>query len=216
MEKNQKIQFIDRDTSFPCLVIDNWYSEEEEKDVWKELEFVTSKEKFYRSENTITAKYASGQPKGFSYRTYIDSVYRNGERDSSIIKLRKKMHTDEFYDTMDKAMPHARNFRDTTHTSNLISYYEDGDYYDVHYDAFLFTILIWFYKQPKMYDGGNLILKDNDTEVISKHNRMIVFPCYYHHQVTPIKWINQPNELGYGRYTLTHFHYTVPKGKIDE
>ena len=214
--KKQEIQYVNSNTFFPCLIVDNWYTEEEQKQVWAELNFFTSKEKFYRAEDTITARYASGQPKAFSDRTYIDQVFRNGERDSSIIKLRKKMHNDDFYKIIEESMPHARNFRDTTHTSNLISYYEQGDEYKPHIDVFLFTSLIWFHTEPKMYEGGDLILNDTNTEVISKHNRMIIFPSYYMHEVTPLKWINEPNELGHGRYTITHFHYTVPAGKIDE
>ena len=143
--KKQEIQYVNSNTFFPCLIVDNWYTEEEQKQVWAELNFFTSKEKFYRAEDTITARYASGQPKAFSYRTYIDQVFRNGERDSSIIKLRKKMHNDDFYKIIEESMPHARNFRDTTHTSNLISYYEQGDEYKPHIDVFLFTSLIFSY-----------------------------------------------------------------------
>jgi len=211
----KKPQFVNKHTHFPCLLIDDWFTEDEQKSIWAELDFFTSKEKFYRAEDTITAKYASGEPKGFSYRTYIDAVYRNGERDSSIIKLRKKMHTDEFYNMIEEAMPQARNFRDTTHTSNLISYYEENDRYESHIDNFNFTSLIWFHREPKMYEGGDFILNDTNTEIVSKHNRMIIIPGYYKHQVTPLKWINKPNDLGYGRYTITHFHYTTPVGKVD-
>ena len=207
---------INKDTNFPCLVIDNWYSAEEEKAVWKELDFYTNKDKFYRSENTVTATDSNGNSLSSSFRTYIDRVFRDATRDSTIVKLREKLRTDKFYSTIEEAIPMGRIFKDTNASSNLISYYEENDYYDEHVDIFLFTVLIWFHKTPKLYTGGDLYLKDSDTKIISKHNRLCVFPCYYKHQVTPIEWTQKPDELGHGRYTITHFYYTTPSGKIDE
>ena len=63
----------------------------------------------------------------------------------------------------------------------------------------------------KLYTGGDFYFPESDTTIESKHNRMCIFPSYYLHQVKPIIFNNKPKELGYGRYTITHFYYTYPE-----
>ena len=54
---------------------------------------------------------------------------------------------------------------------------------------------------------------ESDCEVKLKNNRAVFFPCCYLHKVTPVKFHTQPKEIGYGRYTITHFYYSQPSGK---
>ena len=52
-------------------------------------------------------------------------------------------------------------------------------------------------------------------EIKLKNNRMVMFPCCYLHSVSPIKFHTKPKKIGYGKYTITHFFYSVPTGKVD-
>ncbi len=207
-----KPQIFNKDKLYPFLIVDDWYSKQEEKNVWKELEFYTSNEsELYRAETSWVAK-DKDKPKGFSYRIYPDLYYVGKHRNvSNIFKYLYKQQQKEFHKLIKEAMPHGRQFQCTNGTSSLISYYDYNDYYDSHFDVFNFTCLIWFNKTPKLYTGGDFYFPESDTTIESKHNRMCIFPSYYLHQVKPIIFNNKPKELGYGRYTITHFYYTYPE-----
>jgi hypothetical protein len=45
IEQNWKVQIIKDNPTFPFLVIDNWYTPNEEKAVWKELDFLVQHQK---------------------------------------------------------------------------------------------------------------------------------------------------------------------------
>ena len=103
-------------------------------------------------------------------------------------------------------------FFSTNSDSTLISYYEEGDSYKAHHDSFSWTCLLWFSREPRIWTGGDLDFPESETQVNFKHNRAVFFPCCYLHRVSPVKFTEQPKRFGMGRYTITHFLYTVPKG----
>ena len=79
----------------------------------------------------------------------------------------------------------------------LMSRYDDGDKYDMHYDRSFFTLLVWLYDEPKPFTGGDLIFNDFDVTIECKNNTGVIFLGPWHHEVTEVK--------GHGRYTLTMF-----------
>ncbi|MDA9761357.1 2OG-Fe(II) oxygenase [bacterium] len=214
IEQNWKVQIIKDNPTFPFLVIDNWYTPEEEKAVWKELDFfsATPKEQIDRAENTIVARNPDGTARSTAYRFYIDSFYNKREL-SPIINCMYKQKTPEFHKIMeDNCMPYARSFLSSNGDSSLLSYYEENDHYKPHHDTFAWTCLIWMVREPRLFNGGDFKLNEPDIEVKLKNNRMVMFPCCYLHSVSPVKFHTQPKEIGYGRYTLTHFYYGIPTG----
>ena len=212
IKNNWKPQICNSNKEFPYLIIDNWYNKKEEIAIWKELEFLTSvgKENLLRSENTVIAS-RDGKPLGKSYRVYLQAIYniKNNYNPSNIIKFLEKQRTREFHDLLFKTMPHAINFIHTNCDTSLLSYYENNDHYDTHTDVFPFTCLIWFYKKPKKYKGGDFYFEQSKQTVESKHNRLLIFPGYYKHGVEKIE-MDDNLEIGWGRYTITTFYYTVP------
>jgi len=207
------VKIINDNPVFPFLVIDNWYTPNEEKAVWKELDFfsATPKENTDRAENTIVAKYPDGTPKSHAYRYYLEGFYEKREL-SPILNCMYKQRTPEFHNIIDKILPYSRMFLGSNKDSSLISYYEEKDHYESHHDAFQWTCLIWMVREPRLFDGGDFKLDESDIEVKLKNNRMVMFPCCYLHSVSPVKFHTQPKEVGYGRYTITHFYYSIPTG----
>ena len=67
------------------------------------------------------------------------------------------------------------------------------------------SVLIWFYRKPKRFDGGDLIFTDLNETVKCKHNRMILFPSYYYHKVNKVTMEEQYRNKSLGRFCLTHF-----------
>jgi len=213
IEQHWKVNVVNDNPLFPFLVIDNWYTPNEEKAVWKELDFLstTPKDNIDRAENTIVARNLDGSSKSKAYRFYMEDFYKKSEL-SPILNCRYKQRTPEFHKIiLDNCMPYARAFESSNGDSSLISYYENNDHYTPHHDTFLWTCLIWMVREPRVFDGGDFKLNEPDVEVKLKNNRMVMFPSCFLHSVSPVKFHTQPKEVGYGRYTITHFYFSSPK-----
>ena len=213
IEQYWDVKVVNDNPTFPFVVVDNWYTPNEEKAVWKELDFfsATPKVQIDRAENTIVARNSDGSSKSKAYRFYIESFYQKREL-SPILNCMYKQRTPEFRNIISECMPYARSFLSSNSDSSLLSYYEENDHYESHHDTFLWTCLIWMVREPRLFNGGDFKLNEPDIEVKLKNNRMVMFPCCYLHSVSPVKFHTQPKEIGYGRYTITHFYYSIPKG----
>jgi len=212
MQQYWDVKIIKDNPVFPFLVIDNWYTPNEEKAVWKELDFfsATPKDQIDRAENTLVARHSDGTSKSKAYRFYIDGFYKKREL-SPILNCMYKQLTPEFHNIISECMPYARSFLSSNKDSSLLSYYEEKDHYESHHDTSLWTCLIWMVREPRLFNGGDFTLNEPDIEVKLKNNRMVMFPCCYLHSVSPVKFHTQPKEIGFGRYTITHFYYSIPK-----
>ena len=213
IEQYWDVKVVNDNPTFPFVVVDNWYTPNEEKAVWKELDFfsATPKVQIDRAENTIVARNSDGSSKSKAYRFYIESFYQKREL-SPILNCMYKQRTPEFRNIISECMPYARSFLSSNSDSSLLSYYEENDHYESHHDTFLWTCLIWMVREPRLFNGGDFKLNEPDIEVKLKNNRMVMFPCCYLHSVSPVKFHTQPKEIGYGRYTITHFYYATPSG----
>lgn len=198
------------------LLINNWFTPEEEQRVWKELEFYTKTDSMERAENKQdTAKTESGDAKARSYRMYLDNFYHPDKRHvSDILKYSQEgLLKQTFHQGVkDKSPLYSRMFTNSNRHVTMLSYYEQSDYYDVHYDAFHWTQLIWFFKEPKKFKGGDFLLTDFKVQFECTHNTMLMFPSYYEHAVRPVELKEEDTNKGFGRYTITNFiMYERPK-----
>jgi hypothetical protein len=88
--------------------------------------------------------------------------------------------------------------------THLLSYYENSDYYKPHNDITVFTILNYFFVEPKQFEGGNVRLfscnspKTADIEI--KNNRVIIIAGCTLHEVTKINSKLNDSLNGNGRY----------------
>tara|TARA_B100001094_G_scaffold318606_1_gene362399 strand:- start:743 stop:1393 length:651 start_codon:yes stop_codon:yes gene_type:complete len=204
------------DPTHPFLTCDNWFTPKEEEQVWKELDFFTNEDSIDHSSNGPVALDAKGNQLASNFRVYPEDIYTLDGRDiSAIFRFKDKLAATEINDFIYFNMtPGPFNcYKGSNRDSTLISYYHAGDYYKSHHDAFQFTILIWFTKEPKCYSGGEFYFTDAKIHVPNSHNKLLIFPSYLNHAVTPIEF-KTPKPLGYGRYTITHFFYTVPTGVV--
>jgi hypothetical protein len=85
--------------------------------------------------------------------------------------------------------------------SFMVSEYSNGDCYPPHYDNSFFTILLWFYPEPKPFTGGDLTFTDYGVKVECKANSGVIFFGPERHEVSHVR--------GNGRYTLTAFSQNV-------
>lgn len=199
------------------IVIDNWYNKEELEAVWKELDFHGQTQNLPRANENLTITGVTQDMSGYvsqaeCYRIYLDGFYTPQKRNiSPILNGTKKFVNKEMFKKIAKIRM-GRQFPETNGDSSMISYYEEGDHFLSHFDVFQFTAIIWLYKEPKGFEGGDLIFDDWDKRVEIKNNRMVFFPSYYLHKVDKIKM--KTKEKFMGRYAITHFFFTVPSGMV--
>ena len=219
LEQYWDIKVFKDNPTFPFVVFDNWYTPEEEKAVWKELDFISipNREETLRAENTIVAKnIETGESLSKAYRYYLHEYYHK-QTISPILNCMYKQRTPEFKNILkDNCMPYARSFCATNRDSTLISYYEDNDHYKPHFDSFMWTCLIWMVRDRNLFTGADFWFPEPDVKINLKNNRMVIFPSCYEHAVDSLKFHKTPKDIGHGKYTITHFYYSVPEGDYDD
>lgn len=183
------------------ILIDGFLPQEELNKTMKEIDFLHGKmHTIENDEETAKAVSATGK------RVWLEEVYKD-QYYSDILRYKNDfIKGDTFISYIIKHSPCMRQFLDVNWSSSLLSYYENTNHYKTHYDKSLFTMLMWFYKEPKEFTGGELILPEVGETFDCINNRMIMFPSWYYHEVKPVK-VNKP---GMGRYTITHFFNIRP------
>ena len=201
-----KIHICNDNKEFPFLYVDDWYTPEEEELIWKELDFYTNPTTMHRAENDPTTGYHDdGTTMSESWRVHLDSLYSRREV-SHILRLQPlKVKSDEMQTAIDETGPNFRLYRLSNYDQIMVNYYENSDYYESHMDFNMMTIVCWFHRTPKAYTGGDVTFHDIDTILECNHNRMVMFPSYYFHEVLPVKMKDKNLEMGWGRYAIINF-----------
>lgn len=202
----QEVKGVGKDSVFPFIVADNWYSPEEEQLIWKELDF------YYRPQNLESSASNSAienhQVLSNSWRIYPMSIFdKQHLKFSTIVSSVQKYTTPKFKEFVENLMPQGIQFKGANKIYTMISYYDDSQDYKPHYDSVQFTSIIWFYKQPKKFNGGDFVFPQINQTIECKHNRMVFFPSYYLHSVTPISIEPHNRNKGLGRFALTNFFH---------
>ena len=190
------------------LVIDDFYTDKEQIEIWKELDFLTYDRKLMPPEETGTAHdQTTGEALKKNSALFLDTLYARREF-SNILTLNRKLFSKEVTDNFDGMDNCFKYIYHTNGDASLISYYEEKDYYKAHTDSSILTYLYWCHKEPKKFEGGDLILPELDEGITYKNNRLVIFPSWRLHEVTPIKMIEEVEPYsGYGRYCITNFVY---------
>jgi Rps23 Pro-64 3,4-dihydroxylase Tpa1-like proline 4-hydroxylase len=187
------------------VVLDELYNEEELEMIWEELTFLTSPYKLRYPSETGTS-YVGNQEQKSNRAIWLDQVYADPDV-SSILNISQKLLSYFIYPPFsDHLIMHP--IEHVNRVSALVSYYEENDEYKKHHDDTMFTACTWFVREPRKFEGGNLIITDfykQQHEIELKNNRVILFRGATKHQVQPV--VNYTGEpfSGDGRYTLSQF-----------
>ena len=191
---------------FGYVIVDDYYDEIEQKEIWKELEYLTSPQILLPAEHTGSATNNGSVLKNNS-GIFLDHFYvdRNHSR---ILSLNKKIYNDKIDEAFVPLHPYNQVSEYIKYDLTLVSYYENCDYYKSHMDVAQFTALIWFFKEPKCFTGGEFKFSNYDDIIDLKNNRMILFPSWVMHEVSEVK-MNEDIETDgystYGRYCISNF-----------
>jgi hypothetical protein len=194
------------------LVIDDFLKEDELKNVWLELDFLTREDIMLSPEKSNGARdLITNAPLKKNNVIFLDNIYQERIY-SNILNIFEKMYSEELFDIIDDLPNEFKYFSHVGHSRTFISYYHDSDYYKPHTDQSIFTCVYWCNKSPKSFEGGNLTLGDEQTEISYKNNRLVIFPSHKIHSVDSIKMTeNKTPFSGFGRYAITKFLFVTPK-----
>lgn len=193
----------------PLVIVEEFYDKEELELIWRELNFLTSKDKLLDPSETKSAIREDKTFKKNNRAIFLDVAY-NDRRISDILKVNRKIFNEDFMEKLIDINPIFRSLKYSNHDNTLISYYENRGKYEPHADEAILTILTYFFKEPKQFSGGNLLLNDYNLEIEIKNNMVVIFPSALLHEVTEVKMENS-NFDGAGRYCMSQFIATLPR-----
>lgn len=184
-----------------AVVVDNFYTDEEYESVLNEQLLLLPQ--LQPPEKTAGALSLDGE-------TIIKKnkgIFIDNNSSSKIISINyNKLNSTEFKNHLIKLNSLYKIYADLNHASTLLSYYVDKEYYDVHVDITIFTVVVYAHKQPTKFSGGDLTLYScNDKKYVtieSRNNRAIIFPSCTPHKVSPVVL---DGDDGYGRFCISHF-----------
>lgn len=196
-------------SDFGFIIVENVYDNNELELIWKDIDKLCDENLLKSPQETGAASdYFTGKLLKNNYGTYLDSLYKE-RKINFLLPLSEKFFENEITEAVASLSNVHELYRNVNLTGNLISYYENSHYYGPHTDQAVFTILIWFHKEPKIWDGGILKFSEMNVEVEPKNNRAIIFPSSFLHEVSPVQM--KETKSGYGRFTVTHFCFIQPK-----
>lgn len=184
----------------PYVVIDDFYTKEELEKIFAELNFL--RPNLLEANNTNAATDDNGL-KTSKHGVFLDELF-NHRNFSNILQYNRKQFSLDVMEKTADIHPWFRYIRESTYDSTLLSYYEDSDYYKAHRDSAIITTLHWFFVEPKMFEGGDLII-ENKNSIQCRNNRVVFMPSCAEHEVVPIKMAKNYRGKGLGRYCCSTF-----------
>ena len=191
---------------FPYITIENVYDSDEQEVIWEELNFLCYKKNFLPPDKSGTAR-DNGEILKRNSCIWLDEFYSD-RKHSNILELNRKAIN---FESQEKIFRGNKSWffqsAEAGNYNTLLSYYENDDYYKPHKDRSLITCLTWFYKEPKRFQGGDLLFHLNgDIFFIEiKNNMMVMFPSCITHSVTPVKMNEEECNNKNGRFCMTQF-----------
>lgn len=196
-----------------AMIIDNTFDDQDVISIKRELEYLTDERFLLPPEYTQSAR-LDGVIQKENSALFLDYVYRDMKY-SPILSSGKKVFTSDIvHRELIKNNSMFKIFKYLNSCSTMMSYYQEGGYYKKHKDGSVVTILSYFFKEPKQFNGGSIILHSDDgskkVEIEMKNNRSIILTSCTDHEVTPITMESDHEKYsGFGRYCISYFLTTA-------
>lgn len=187
---------------FPHIIFHNFYTEEELKLIWEELDFLTKPDKLF---DVKEYKGVEGYTEAKAIQ--LDTVYEGKNRKlSNILNVTRKVFEKDVLEAFSSISDCCSLAKHCNYDVTKVRYYHNNDQYKPHIDMLWnFLAFSYFYREPKRFSGGNLLFPKYDYEYPCDNNSLIILPSYVEHGVQEVKIDNSDYFDGMGRYAITHF-----------
>jgi Rps23 Pro-64 3,4-dihydroxylase Tpa1-like proline 4-hydroxylase len=187
---------------FHYIEVRNLWTEQERTEMFDEMLYLEKKALFKPPEETGSAVDDDKNVLKKNNGMWIDEVWYDRDysdilkHNRKLFKLfeNKKVKESWYYDGL--------NFNAD---STLVSYYEDDCYYKPHRDKSVVTVLSWFFKAPKKFNGGEITFTDYDLTFEVTNDLTILFPSNIKHEVSEISIDDEYKGKQYGRFCMSQF-----------
>ena len=198
---------------FPHMIVENFYNDDELKLIWEELDFYTKDGKLFDAH-----EFGGVVDKTNSRAIWLDKVFIKKYRSlSNILKVNRKLFDSAVLDAFSSAHDCCSIAKFCNHDTTKVRYYHDGDYYEPHTDRTVqFLGFSYFYREPKKFEGGELIFPKYDYTFSCDNNSLIMMPGWVEHGVSKVSIKDSDYFDGYGRYAITSFFSNKDKKKETE
>ena len=194
---------------FPHFIIKQFYNEKELELIWEELNFYTKPDKLLPAEHYGGIEgYTSA--KALCLDTLYSAAFGHAEVDyrkiSNILTVNRKIFDNSVLTPFAEIHDCCRLATKSNTDVTKVRYYHDGDYYDPHTDRnYQFLAFSYFYREPKRFEGGELVFPRYNYEFACDNNSLIMFPAWVEHGVSKVSINDSDYFDGYGRYAITSF-----------
>ena len=197
---------------FPHMIVKNFYNESELKLIWEELDFYTKDGKLFDAH-----EFGGVVDKTNSKAIWLDKVFDKKYRNlSNILKVNRKLFDSAVLEAFSSVHDCCSIAKFCNYDVTKVRYYHDGDYYEPHIDKTVqFLGFSYFYREPKRFQGGELIFPKYDYTFDCPNNSLIMMPGWVEHGVTEVKIENSDYFDGHGRYAITSFFGNKEKKKSE-
>ena len=192
---------------FPHAIIDDFYNEEELELLWKEINYLTSPDRMVKSGKDLgTAESKlSATPLSNGYGIFLNELYKE-ESYSDILTITDKIFNPNLLNEISNLDYLYNDVKSLNKSSTKLRYYNDTEEYFSHVDTCRYTMISYFYKEPKCFTGGDLHFKDFDYTIEIKPNRVVFFKsCLYHASTKLVTTKEDTAFSGKGKYSITKF-----------
>ena len=191
-----------------AVVIDNFYTEEQLKEIMIELKWLT-KPAIMKSETQLESATNDGKIITSKRGIFLEHVFNNWRHSAIISHGFTQMAKPEFKENILKFNTLFKSVLTCNSRTHLVSYYENSDYYKPHTDNVFFTLLNYFYTEPKKFTGGEMVLyscnSNKEAVVEIRNNRVLLIASATMHEAKEIKSEATHGFTGDGRYCSATF-----------
>ena len=197
---------------FPHMIVKNFYNDSELKLIWEELDFYTKDGKLFEA-----AEFGGIPNKTNSKAIWLDKVFDNKYRNlSNILKVNRKLFDSAILEAFSSVHDCCYIAKFCNYDVTKVRYYHDGDYYEPHTDKTVqFLGFSYFFREPKKFEGGELIFPKYDYTFSCDNNSLIMMPGWVEHGVSKVSIKDSDYFDGYGRYAVTSFFSNKDKKETE-
>ena len=197
---------------FPHMIVENFYNDDELKLIWEELDFYTKDGKLFDAH-----EFGGVVDKTNSKAIWLDKIFSKKYRNlSNILKVNRKLFDSAVLEAFSSVHDCCSIAKFCNYDVTKVRYYHDGDYYEPHTDKTVqFLGFSYFYREPKKFEGGELIFPKYDYTFDCPNNSLIMMPGWVEHGVSKISIKNSDYFDGYGRYAVTSFFSNKDKKETE-